>query len=70
MKKKKILILLPDGVGLRNFAFTSFVETGEQMGWEVIFWNQTAFDLSALGFKEIKAQPKVRPETDLLKRAK
>lgn len=40
------------------------------MGWEVIFWNQTAFDLSALGYKEIKVQPRVRPETDLLKRAK
>ncbi len=70
LKSKKILILLPDGVGLRNFAFTSFVEIGEQMGWEVIFWNQTPFDLSELGYKEIKLKGKTRAFTDLLKRAK
>lgn len=68
--KKKIFILLPDGVGLRNFAFTSFVEIGEKMGWEVIFWNYTPFDLEELGFNEIRQQDKPRPKTDLLKRAK
>ncbi|MGM0932672.1 MAG: UDP-glycosyltransferase [Bacteroidota bacterium] len=68
--KKKILILLPDGVGLRNFAFTSFVEFGKEMGWEVIFWNHTPFDLTDLGYKEIKLEGKPRAETDLLKRAK
>ncbi len=67
---KKILILLPDGIGLRNFAFTSFVEIGEELGWDVIFWNHTPFDLKALGYKEIKIKGKVRPWTDLLKRAK
>lgn len=70
MKTKKIFILLPDGVGLRNFAFTSFVEIGDKMGWEVIFWNQTPFDLTELGYKEIKLQGKPRAFTDLLKRAK
>ena len=70
MKTKKIFILLPDGVGLRNFAFTSFVEIGEQMGWEVVFWNQTLFDLTELGYKEIKLTGKPRAFTDLLKRAK
>jgi len=70
LKPKKIFILLPDGVGLRNFAFTSFVEIGEQMGWEVVFWNQTPFDLSELGYNEIKLQGKPRALTDLLKRAK
>jgi len=70
LKPKKIFILLPDGVGLRNFAFTSFVEIGEQMGWEVVFWNQTPFDLTELGYKEIKLQGKPRAYTDLLKRAK
>jgi len=67
---KKILILLPDGVGLRNFAFTTFVETGEKMGWEVIFWNQTPFDLAELGYQEIKLKGKPRAFTDLVKRAK
>jgi hypothetical protein len=68
--KKKILILLPDGVGLRNFAFTSFVEIGEQMDWEVIFWNHTPFNLGGLGYKEIKLKGNARVQTDLLKRAK
>lgn len=68
--KKKILILLPDGVGLRNFAFTSFVEIGEQMDWEVIFWNHTPFDLEELGYKEIKLKGNAWAKTDLLKRAK
>ncbi len=70
MKTKKIFILLPDGVGLRNFAFTSFVEIGEQMGWEVVFWNQTPFDLTELGYEEIKLEGKPRAYTDLLKRGK
>lgn len=70
MNKKKVLILLPDGVGLRNFAFTSFVQTGEQMGWEVIFWNLTTFNLIEAGFKEIRQAGKAKSKTDLLKRAK
>ncbi len=61
---------MPDGVGLRNFAFTSFVEIGEQMGWEVVFWNQTPFDLNKLGFGEIKSKGKPKAITDLLKRTK
>ena len=70
MKSKKILILLPDGIGLRNFAFTSFEETGKKLGWEIVFWNLTPFDLSEMGYSEIKLQPKPRALTDLLKRAK
>lgn len=68
--QQKIYILLPDGVGLRNFAFSSFVEIGERMGWEVVFWNQTLFDLKELGFQEIKLKGKPRAMTDLLKRAR
>ncbi|MBZ9729731.1 UDP-glycosyltransferase [Salegentibacter sp. JZCK2] len=70
MKLKKIFILLPDGVGLRNFAFTSFVKIGEELGWEVVFWNHTPFDLTGLDYKEIKLKGKPRSQTDLLKRAK
>ena len=70
MKPKKLLILLPDGVGLRNFAFTSFVKIGEKMGWDVIFWNHTSFDLRELGFREIGLTGKPRAKTDLYKRAK
>jgi hypothetical protein len=70
LKAKKIFILLTDGVGLRNFAFTSFVKIGKQMGWEVVFWNQTPFDLTELSFKEIKLTGKPKAYTNLLKRAK
>ena len=40
------------------------------MGWEVVFWNQTPFDLTELGYKEMKLEGKPRAFTDLLKRAK
>ena len=70
MKSKKIFILLPDGVGLRNFAFTSFIEIGRNNGWDIIFWNNTPFDLVELGYKEVKLEGKPRAFTDLLKRAK
>ncbi|MEN2400355.1 UDP-glycosyltransferase [Flavobacterium sp. MC2016-06] len=54
MKNNKIFILLPDGVGLRNFAFTNFHKIGVENGFDITFWNNTPFDLSELGFKEIK----------------
>ncbi|WP_373056920.1 UDP-glycosyltransferase [Zunongwangia sp. H14] len=70
MSSKKLFILLPDGVGLRNFAFTSFVETGVKAGWETVFWNKTPFSLKELGYREISLEGKPRAFTDLLKRAK
>ncbi|MCH2489691.1 MAG: UDP-glycosyltransferase [Flavobacteriales bacterium] len=68
--KKKIIILLPDGVGLRNFAYTSFAAIGEQMGWKMIYWNKTPFDLSSLGLHEIPLQGKVSTKTNIYKRAR
>jgi hypothetical protein len=70
LKTKKIFILLPDGVGLRNFAFTSFADHGKKIGWDVIFWNHTPFRLSELGIKEIPLSGKPKSFTDLYKRAK
>lgn len=70
MNSRKIFILLPDGVGLRNFAFTSFAEEGKKHGWEVVFWNHTPFRLTELGLQEIPLKGKARPLTDLYKRAK
>ena len=40
------------------------------MGWEVIFWNHTPFELSKIGLKEIKLEGRAKAKTDLLKRAK
>ncbi|WP_291128858.1 UDP-glycosyltransferase [Flavobacterium sp. UBA7682] len=69
-ENKKIFILLPDGVGLKNFAFTNFHSIGINKGNDITFWNNTPFNLSELGFKEICFQnAKVHPLTDILKKA-
>ena len=68
---KKIFILLPDGIGLRNFAYSKFHETAQNMGFNLVFWNNTPFDIQSLGFKEIKIQKaKTHPTTDILKNAR
>lgn len=67
MKKKKVFVLLPDGVGLRNFAYSKFYEIGKQF-YDITFWNNTPFDLTSLNYPEIKFEkPKVHPITDILK---
>lgn len=65
MTNKKILIFFPDGVGLRNFAFTQFKEIGEQRGNKIIYWNNTAFPLQEeLGYDEVKIKTqKIHPLT-------
>ena len=71
MIKKKIFILLPDGIGLRNFAYTDFCKEGNTKNFDVHFWNATIFDLKALHFNEIKlGKIKIHPLTDILKNAK
>ncbi len=53
--KKKVFILLPDGVGLRNFALTRFKEVGEVNDFDIVYWNNTVFSLEEnLGYKEVK----------------
>lgn len=62
---------MPDGVGLRNFAFSRFYEQAREDGFEVVFWNHSAFDLSQNGLPEIRIRNKrVNPLTDILKTAK
>ena len=57
MKKKKVFVFFPDGVGLRNFAFTDFKPLGEEMGFDIQYWNNTVFSLKDnLGFNEIKIE--------------
>jgi hypothetical protein len=72
MKSKKILVLLPDGVGLRNFAYSNFVEAGKKQGFQVLFWNQSPFPINnELNFDEI-ALPilPLHPFTDIFKRSR
>ncbi|MGG7033600.1 MAG: CDP-glycerol glycerophosphotransferase family protein [Flavobacterium sp.] len=67
MTNKKILIFFPDGVGLRNFAFTRFKEIGEQKGNQIIYWNNTLFPLQEeLGYDEVKIKiQKIHPLTPI-----
>ncbi|MGC4041478.1 MAG: UDP-glycosyltransferase [Flavobacterium sp.] len=68
MQEKKIFILLPDGIGLRNFAFTNFHKLGLEKGFDITFWNNTPFNLAELGINEIQIKnAKAHPITDLLK---
>ena len=53
MSKNKIFILLPDGIGLRNFAYSRFHELGVEQGYDVVFWNNTPFQLTGLGFPAV-----------------
>jgi hypothetical protein len=55
--KKKVFVFFPDGVGLRNFAFTDFKTIGEKMDFDITYWNNTIFSLKDnLGFKEVKIE--------------
>lgn len=68
----KVFIFLPDGVGLRNFAFTNFYEIGKNNGHNIVFWNNTNFPLEKdFGFNEIEVvNAKSTPLSDIYKRAK
>ncbi|WP_281228109.1 UDP-glycosyltransferase [Flavobacterium aquiphilum] len=71
MENNKIFIFLPDGIGLRNFAYTDFQVIGLQENFDVIFWNNTPFDLTELQFKEIKIlNSKSHPLTEIYKNAR
>ena len=69
--KPKIVILLPDGIGLRNFAYSEFHTIGEKENFDLVFWNNTPFDLTTLGFTEIKiGNSKSHPLTETYKNAR
>ena len=69
---KKVFIFLPDGVGLRNFAFTDFKEIGEKNNFDITYWNNTPFALETeLGFAEVKMNSqKIHPLTTIFTRAR
>lgn len=70
--KKKVFIFLPDGVGLRNFAFTKFRDIGLEKGYEIVYWNNTVFSLKEnLGYDEVKIEnTKQHPLTSIFTRAR
>jgi hypothetical protein len=69
-KINKIFILLPDGVGLRNFVFTGFPRLAQQKGIALKYWNGTNFNLKAFGLEAIKLDGQAHFKTDLYKRAR
>ncbi|MEN2489829.1 UDP-glycosyltransferase [Flavobacterium sp. B11] len=71
MSKNKIFILLPDGIGLRNFAYSGFYNHASEQGLDVVFWNNTPFPVADLGFSEIPMKnAKINPWTDIYKNVK
>lgn len=71
MSAKKVFILIPDGVGIRNFAFGNFVQKAKDAGLDITYWNNSTFELSTLGLKEIKTpKPVHHALTDIIKRVK
>ena len=67
---KKVLVLVSDGVSIRNFAYTSFPNLAKEKNIELVFWNSTPFDLQDLNVKEVKInKPKPSALTDLIKTA-
>lgn len=68
----KIFILATDGVGLRNFLFTDFLEQGKSKGHEVYYWNLTHYPIAEkYSCKEIELpRSKNHPLSDLYHNAK
>lgn len=69
---KKIFVFFPDGVGLRNFAFTKFKDIGEKEGFDICYWNNTVFSLKDnLGYNELKIEDhSIHPLTPLYSRVR
>ena len=72
MAKKKVFVFLPDGVGLRNFAYTNFNDLGLELGMDVVYWNNSIFPLQEkLGLNEVKiASNNLHPLTPIYSRAR
>lgn len=70
--QKKVFILLPDGVGLRNFALTQFNAIGKEKGFEIVYWNNTPFKIKEeLGYDEVLLENKqLNPLTTIYTRAR
>lgn len=64
-------MIIPDGVSLRNFVYTSFYKQAQAMDLDIVFLNLTPLPLSDLGLKEVvPEQIKQHPLTDSFKNAK
>lgn len=65
--KKKVFILMTDGIGLRNFLFSQFLEQ-IPANWEVVFWHDVDFDFSDYPVQALRLpKAQLHPMTDLWK---
>jgi hypothetical protein len=72
MNDKKVLVFLPDGLGLRNFVFGAFKSHSLDYNLSQSYWNNTSYPIEKkLGGKEIKMNAaKNHFFSDIVKRAK
>ncbi len=72
MTNKKVLVFLPDGIGLRNFVFGAFKKSILENELIISYWNNTMYPIKEkLGVEEIKIKnAKNNFFSDIIKRAK
>jgi hypothetical protein len=72
MTNKKVLVFLPDGIGLRNFVFGAFKKSILENELSISYWNNTMYPINEkLGVEEIKIKnAKNHFFSDIIKRAK
>ena len=71
MGKPHVLVILTDGVSLRNFAYTAFYTKALKAGYRITFWNGTPFEIADLGYSNIPLQSaKSHPLTAVFKNAR
>ena len=52
--EKKIFILLPDGIGLKNFVFSKIPNELSKKNFNFSYWNATPFDLTKNELNEMR----------------
>ena len=67
---KRVAILISDGVSLRNFVYSDFIEVGKANGWEMTFINQSPIDFERFDLDYVDLKEQARTKSDLLKRAR
>jgi hypothetical protein len=71
MGKPHVLVIITDGVSLRNFAYTTFYSKAQKAGYRITFWNGTSFEISNLGFNTILLKSaKLHPLTAVFKNSR
>ncbi len=71
MNKPHVLVIITDGVSLRNFAYTAFYTKALNAGCRITFWNGTPFEIADLGYSTIPLQSaKLHPLTPVFKNAR